>query len=79
VEVEVSDQQTPETAAKWADRRQHDQTVWGFMEADVFVALPKGPMLAEGLGPPPFDVTLPNGSVRHVIVMTDGRLTPDDT
>ncbi len=53
--------------------------MWGFMEGDVFVGLPKGPMLAEGLGPPPFDVTLPNGSVRHVIAMIESRLTPDES
>ena len=40
---------------------------WGFMEDDVFVPLPKQPMLNHDLGPPPFDVRLPTGVVRHVI------------
>lgn len=54
-----------------SDRPRDDGTIWGFIEQDVFVALPKQPMLNDGLGPPPFDVTLPNGSVRHVIVRPD--------
>lgn len=46
---------------------------WGFMEGGAFVPLPKQPMLNHDLGPPPFDVTLPTGVVRHVIEEpTDG-------
>jgi hypothetical protein len=43
-----------------------DGRVWGFMSGDRFVQLPKTPLLLAGLGPPPFDVTLPS-EVRHVI------------
>lgn len=40
---------------------------WGVMEDGRFVPLPKQPMLDAELGPPPFDVTLPHGEVRHII------------
>lgn len=40
---------------------------WGHIEEGKFVALPKTPLLLGGFGRPPFDVTLPNGDVRHVI------------
>lgn len=40
---------------------------WGFMENDVFVPLPKVPLVNAGYMQPPFDVTLPNGMVRSII------------
>lgn len=42
--------------------------VWGWMAGDEFRPLPKRPMLLANLGPPPFDVTLPGGAIRRVIV-----------
>lgn len=40
---------------------------WGYMRGETFIRLPKQPMLLAGLGPPPFDVELPTGRMRHVI------------
>jgi hypothetical protein len=48
------------------DRLNDDDKPWGHVEDGEFYILPKGPMLASGLGPPPFDVKLPDGRVRHV-------------
>ena len=56
---------------------------WGFMvEPDIWLELPKVPMLLANLGPPPFDVTLPSGELRHIIhnpneVFEDGRAQED--
>lgn len=62
------------------DNARDDGRVWGHIEAGVFRPLPKGPMLAAGLGPAPFDVALPDGRVRKVVhqpgvisTVTDGR------
>ena len=44
---------------------------WGFIENGEFVMLPKQPMITAELGPPPFDVTLPSGELRHVIEEPD--------
>lgn len=49
-----------------------DGLLWGFMEGETFIALRKAPMVRAGLGPPPFDVTLPDGRVRHVVGIPDG-------
>lgn len=43
-----------------------DGRVWGWMDDGVFRPLPKGPMLTDGMGPPPFDVTGSFG-VRRVV------------
>jgi hypothetical protein len=43
------------------------ERAWGFMEGGKFTPLPKRPMLLACLGPPPFDVELPSGEVRHII------------
>lgn len=41
---------------------------WGFMvEPTIWIQIPKVPMLLANLGPPPFDVTLPSGEIRHII------------
>lgn len=37
------------------------------MSGDKFIRLPKQPLLLAELGPPPFDVTLPSGEIRHVV------------
>lgn len=46
-----------------------DGLPWGYIDPEVgdWRVLPKVPMLLAGLGPPPFDVTLPDGRVRHII------------
>jgi hypothetical protein len=45
-----------------------DGQPWGFIdEAGVWHRLPKTPMLLSALGPPPFDVVLPSGDIRHVV------------
>ncbi len=45
-----------------------DGKPWGFIAANgKWVELPKTPMLLARLGPPPFDVTLPSGEIRHII------------
>jgi hypothetical protein len=49
-----------------------DPRKWGFMSDEQFIALPKVPMILGGYGPPPFDVTLPSGQIRHVIAAPDG-------
>jgi hypothetical protein len=40
---------------------------WGWVDEGIWRELPKLPMMLAGLGPPPFDVTLPNGTVRNVV------------
>lgn len=61
------------------DRLRDDGKPWGWIDHGQFVALPKLPLLRNGLGPPPFDVTLPSGVVRHVVhdpsAVTDGQPT----
>jgi hypothetical protein len=49
------------------ERARDDGRLWGFMEGSVFIALPKLPLLRNQLGPPPFEVTLPDGRVRQVV------------
>lgn len=45
-----------------------DGLPWGYIIEDgTWRALPKTPMLLAMLGPPPFDVTLPSGEIRHII------------
>jgi hypothetical protein len=57
-----------ELRALLSDAERDDGRVWGFMlESGIFIRLPKTPLLLAGLGPPPFDVTLPSGEVRHVV------------
>lgn len=58
------------------DEGRDDGRPWGFMNGGVWVCLPKEPLLLGGFGPPPFDVTLPSGVVRHVV--HDPEETPDD-
>jgi hypothetical protein len=49
------------------DFEHDDGKLWGYMVAGIWIPLPKQPMLLAGLGPPPFDVELPSGVVRHVV------------
>lgn len=44
-----------------------DGREWGYMNGEDFVSLPKTPLLLGGFGPPPFEVSLPSGDVRHVV------------
>lgn len=44
-----------------------DGQPWGFMSGQQWVPLPKTPLLLAELGPPPFEVKLPSGDIRHVI------------
>jgi hypothetical protein len=44
---------------------------WGMMVGNRFVQLPKLPMLKGGYNNPPFDVTMPDGSIRHIIERPD--------
>jgi hypothetical protein len=53
------------------DLARDDGRVWGFIEQGKFVVLPKGPMLRAGLGPPPFDVIMPDQQIRRVIHSPD--------
>ena len=57
-----------------------DGEPWGYIADDImsWVALPKGPMLREGYGPPPFSIKLPSGEVRRIIHMPK-RDPPDET
>lgn len=50
-------------------RMDEDTRSWGFIERGKFIELPKAPILRADIGVdgPPFDVTLPEGEVRHVI------------
>ena len=45
----------------------HDNIVWGFLENEVFIPLPKLPMLLAGHTKAPFTVSFPDGRVRHII------------
>lgn len=50
-----------------SDVQGEDEPPWGWIdETGEWRELPKVPMMMH-LGPPPFDVTLPSGEVRHVI------------
>jgi hypothetical protein len=55
-------------AAHGTDRR------WGVILPDgTFRHIPEVPMRLAGLGPPPFDVTRPDGEVLHIVEEpTDG-------
>lgn len=45
-----------------------DGLPWGYIGKDgAWRPLPKTPMILAEMGPPPFDVTLPTGEIRHVI------------
>jgi hypothetical protein len=45
-----------------------DGKPWGFINGEgIWIELPKIPLLLASFGPPPFDVTLPSGEVRHII------------
>jgi hypothetical protein len=45
-----------------------DGLPWGYITHDgAWRPLPKTPMLLAELGPPPFDVKLPSGEIRHVV------------
>ena len=44
-----------------------DGLPWGYMNGAVWIQLPKQPLLLAQLGPPPFEVVLPSGQVRHVV------------
>lgn len=57
------------------DRSRDDGRIWGHIEDGKFHPIPKGPMLAAGLGPPPFDVTLwPDNRIRHVVHKPEEQL-----
>jgi len=50
------------------DKKRDDGYPWGHISSEGdWVALPKGPMLKAGYGPPPFDLIMPDGSTRHVV------------
>lgn len=45
-----------------------DGKPWGFIdEAGQWIEIPKGPLIRSHLGPPPFDVILPNRAVRRIV------------
>lgn len=44
-----------------------DGRPWGWICEGEWRAMPKIPMLLAGMGPPPFDVVLPTGLIRHVL------------
>ena len=44
-----------------------DGLPWGWIDDGMWRPLPKVPMILAGMGPPPFTVTLPNGTDRHVV------------
>lgn len=51
-----------------------DGLPWGFIdEGGQWRPLPKRPMVDAGMGPPPFDVELPLGAIRHVIHQPEGE------
>jgi hypothetical protein len=45
---------------------------WGWMLGDRFRALPKRPLILAGFRAPPFDVRMPSGETRHVILDPEG-------
>lgn len=57
-----------------------DGRPWGYIHAatGAWLELPKGPGLVQ-LGPPPFDVTLPDGRVRRVVHERPGDDAPAPT
>jgi hypothetical protein len=41
---------------------------WGTVSEDgTFTIVPKGPMIAGGYGPPPFDIEVWPGYVKHIV------------
>jgi hypothetical protein len=44
-----------------------DTMVWGYWRDGVWMPLPKVPMTMAGLGPPPFNVTRPDGREIEVV------------
>jgi hypothetical protein len=49
------------------DSETDDGLPWGYIHPEEgWIRLPKGPGL-KPMGPPPFNVTLPDGRVRHVV------------
>lgn len=48
-------------------RSTDDGLPWGYLRDGIWIWLPKQPMVEAGFGPPPFNITLPSGEVRHVI------------
>jgi hypothetical protein len=59
---------TSETSgATEEERARDDGRPWGFIDNGVFIALPKLPLLRANLGPPPFEVSLPDTRVRAVV------------
>lgn len=59
-----------------AEKNPHDDGLpWGFLvEPNIWVELPKVPMLLAQLGPPPFNVELSDGTIRHIIHNPDQSL-----
>ena len=67
-----------ELREKLSDASRDDGRVWGFLlDNGIFIRLPKTPLLLAGLGPPPFDVTLPSGDIRHVVHQPGSAHEPD--
>lgn len=58
-----------------SDTKRDDGRVWGHIEDGVFWALPKSPLINAQMGPPPFDVTLPSGKIRHVVHQPEPTVT----
>lgn len=65
-EITVSDTDSPGDEKR--DLIDDPMEIWGYMDGDVFRPLPKRPMLLGGFGPPPFDITMWDESVRHIIL-----------
>jgi hypothetical protein len=59
--------QTETSGATNEERTRDDGRRWGFIDNGVFIALPKLPLLRANLGPPPFQVSLPDTRVRAVV------------
>lgn len=65
---EVLDDDDGELEAEGTCLWEAKQLRWGFIENGEFIALPRLPFSRAGMeGPPPFDVTLPDGTVRHIV------------
>lgn len=50
------------------NHEQDDGRPWGFMsDGWCWNEIPKLPILRAGIGPPPFEIELPGGQIRHIV------------
>jgi hypothetical protein len=53
-----------------------DGRAWGWIENGTWREIPKVTLMLGGFGPPPFDVTLLSGELRHIVHNPNGDDAP---